>query len=105
MKIAELRCQDCQIKVSGEFEGCPFCGLEKGQIEFLKVFLRCEGNISKVGQVLGISYPKIKREFEEILNRLNLATIEEKEDVLDSLEQGKISVDEAVELLKRRKRR
>jgi len=105
MKVVELRCPDCGIRISGEFGGCPFCRLDKGQIEFLKVFLRCEGNISKVGQVLSISYPKIKREFEEILKALNLTTVEEKEDILDALEKGKISVDQAVELLRKRRRR
>jgi len=105
MKVTELRCPECQIKISGEFAGCPFCGLEPGQIEFLKVFLRCEGNISRVGQVLGISYPKIKREFEDLLKRLKLTRLEDQEDILDSLEKGTISVDEAVELLRRRRRR
>jgi len=103
MKVVELRCPECGISISGEFEGCPFCQLDKGEAEFLKAFLGCEGNISRLGQVLKISYPKIKRELDLILKKLDLTPVEE--DVLDALEKGKISVDTAVELLKKRRRR
>jgi hypothetical protein len=105
MRVVELRCPGCDIVISGEFDGCPFCQLDKGAIEFLIAFLRCEGNISKLGQVLKVSYPKIKRELDQLMKDLGVTPVEGEEDVLDALEKGKISVETAVELLKKRRRR
>jgi hypothetical protein len=58
-------------------------------------------------KVLGVSYPTIKTKIDNLLKRLKLShiTAEEEIDPLDALAQAKISVDEAVAILKQRKRR
>lgn len=102
--IGELKCSSCGIAVKGDFEICEFCRLPKEQHEFLRLYLRCEGNIRKIEKVLNISYPTVKARIEELLKSLKLSPIEDDTDVYDAIAQGKMTVDEAVEILKQKKK-
>ena len=107
MIISELKCPKCDLRIRKDFESCDFCNLSEEDYEFLLVFLRAQGRITDMEKVLGVSYPTIKAKIDNLLRNLNLSPIaaEEEHDPLDALAQGKISVDEAVTILKQRKRR
>ncbi len=64
--ITEIACNQCNTRISGTFDTCRFCQLAPDHLTFIEVFLRCEGNISRVEKELGISYPTVR-------NRLTLA--------------------------------
>lgn len=64
--ITEISCKGCNTRISGNFDTCRFCQLAPDHLAFIEVFLRCEGNISRVEKELGISYPTVR-------NRLTLA--------------------------------
>uniref|UniRef100_A0A7C4THR6 DUF2089 domain-containing protein n=1 Tax=candidate division WOR-3 bacterium TaxID=2052148 RepID=A0A7C4THR6_UNCW3 len=105
MVISELRCPKCDLRVKKDFLPCEFCQLSEEDYEFLKIFLRTQGRITDMERLLGISYPTIKTKIENLLKSLNLSPAEEFLDPIDALEQGKISVDEAVAMLKSRRQR
>jgi hypothetical protein len=91
------------VKLSGRFRGCPFCGLSDEEIGFALTFLRCRGNIRDVEKALGISYPTVRARLESLTKRLGLVAQESPVHVIELLEKGEISVDEAVRLIKGRK--
>ena len=73
------------------------------------MFLRCRGNIKDLEKVLGISYPTIRNRLEETLALLGLSTVEAKVskldkkeavDVLDALERGDITPEEALKKIR-----
>jgi hypothetical protein len=105
MVISEVRCPKCDLRVKKDFAPCPFCQLSEDDYEFLTVFLSTQGRITEIEKILGISYPTIKNKIEHLLTTLHLAPVHTDEDPLDALEQGKISVDKAVSLLKQRRKR
>lgn len=107
MVISELKCPKCDLRIRKDFESCDFCSLPEQDHEFLLVFLRAQGRITDMEKVLGVSYPTIKAKIDSLLKSLNLSPIaaEEEHDPLEALAQGKISVDEAVAILKQRKKR
>ncbi len=104
MVISELRCPDCDLRVRKEFPPCEFCLLPEEDYEFLKVFLRTEGKITDMEKILKLSYPSIKIKIENLLRNLNLKPYEEPIDPIEALAQGRITVDEAVAILKSRRR-
>jgi hypothetical protein len=55
-------------------------------------------------KILGISYPTIKAKIETLLQNLQLSPIEEEHDPIEALAQGKISVDDAIIILKQRRK-
>lgn len=105
MVISELRCPKCDARVKKDIVLCPFCQLSEDDYDFLQVFLRTQGKITDIEKALNISYPTIKTKIEHLLKTLNLSSYSEEPDPIDALADGKISVEEAVALLKQRRRR
>ncbi|MEO0123594.1 MAG: DUF2089 family protein [candidate division WOR-3 bacterium] len=104
MVISELRCKKCDLRVKKDLSPCEFCQLPEEDYEFLKIFLRTEGKITDIEKILGVSYPTIKSKIDHLLNSLNLKPYEEPIDPIDGIAKGKLTVDEAIAILKSRKK-
>lgn len=80
MYVSVLKCEDCDIEIKGKFaipssqEEAPIS--EHSEWEFIKLFLKCEGNLTRTAQVLGMSYYDAKQK----LKRLNYAIGNQKEE-------------------------
>ncbi len=105
-EITALTCKTCKSELVGRFEGCEFCSLSQNEKAFLRAFLKCRGNIKEVEKELGISYPTVRNRLEGLLTKLGLSgkadvsAKEERKRVLEQLENGEITADEAAEILK-----
>ncbi|KPJ50753.1 hypothetical protein AMJ40_01995 [candidate division TA06 bacterium DG_26] len=102
LQVTELECSRCGARLSGTFASCPFCRLTKEELNFVLVFMKCRGNIKDVERALGISYPTVRSRLEVLVRRLGLEMGASAAEVLDLLEKGEISADEAVRLIKGR---
>ena len=72
LAISKLKCTDCDMEYSGTFEMSLFSKLEDSEIEFIKAFLKNEGNISKMQNESGKTYASIKALLNEINVKLEL---------------------------------
>ena len=120
-----LVCDSCGLKVEGDFVLNEFGSLTPDELHFLRVFIHCEGRIRDMEAALGVSYPTVKGHLASIKEKLNLARLGSKgpagsqaaataaaaesppgamtaEEVLDGLDQGRISYKDAVRLLRGR---
>jgi len=116
-----LVCESCGIKVEGNFKESEFNSLTPEELHFLRVFIQCEGRISDMETVLGVSYPTVKSHLASLKQKLGLSgsaqpntagtttssapedkKVEKDESVqiLEKLESGAISYKDAVRLLK-----
>ncbi|MEO0164510.1 MAG: DUF2089 family protein [candidate division WOR-3 bacterium] len=102
--ISELKCVNCDLKMRKDFALCEFCQLPEEDYEFLKIFLKTEGKLTDIEKILGISYPTIKAKIETLLKRLNLVVYKEPIDPIDGIAEGKLTVEEAIAILKSRKK-
>lgn len=106
LKVMRLKCSKCNTVIENEFSFNRFSGLSKEQLYFLEVFLMCRGNIKDVEKELKISYPTVRAKLDELLNELGLSKqkTEDKQqnssEVLEKLDNGEITPEEALELLK-----
>lgn len=84
--------------------------LSDEQLEFVEVFLRCRGVIKNVEDMLGVSYPTVKSRLNTVLEALGISTDDDsspterrriRREILADLSAGRISADEAHELLLR----
>lgn len=107
MVISELKCPKCDLAIRKDFEVCQFCRLSETDYDFLLVFLRTQGRITDMERLLGVSYPTIKSRIDCLLRNLGLSPAAADKDIdpLEALAQGDLSVDEAIALLKQRKRK
>jgi len=70
----------------------------------VEVFLTCRGNIKEVEKELGVSYPTVRGKLNDIISSLGYAQrkkneVDEKK-IVGMLENGEITTDEAIKLLK-----
>lgn len=103
MNITELRCSKCNTTVQGNFPINKLTSLSEEDRDFLMTFLRSRGNIKEVQERIGISYPTVKNRLDKLLAALGLLN-EVKglspSEIINSLNNGEISAEEAVNLLK-----
>jgi hypothetical protein len=110
LQVTQLSCEACGTSLQGHFQACRFCQLEAEQMQFLEVFLRARGMLAGVERELGISYPTARNKLDALLLALGLAPIpqpqqneaiaRQQRDILDMLEQGQITAEEAARRLR-----
>lgn len=113
--VTSLECQSCGTKYEGRFtavhSGSAFDRLTGEQLQFLEIFIRNEGKFSRMEKETGLSYPTLRNRLRAIIRAMGYKPEEEeavadkpsaegKMKILDDLEQGKITVDEAARLLR-----
>lgn len=111
LEVTRLQCTSCGTAVEGHFEPSRFSRLEPEQLAFLELFLKARGNLKDVERELGLSYPTVRNRLEALLAVLGFAVEaplksearQRRREILDSLDAGKISADEALRLLRERK--
>ena len=102
--VTGVRLSDSDIAISGDFELPVMARLAYEDQVFVGEFVRCHGSIKHMEKAFGVSYPTIKNRLNRITDQLQLVHVEqpaEREEVLDLLESGEISADEAAERLQR----
>lgn len=108
--ISELTGEDSGVTIRGKFAIPRYAQLDPDQSHFLETFLRCRGMLSSMEKELGISYPTVRARLDSLLQALDLKPIkdeknkekleERKRKILDDLEAGKISAEEAKRKIK-----
>ena len=109
LEVSRLHCPSCDTTIDGRFTGGPFAHLTAEHLEFIVTFVRCEGRIHRMEQELGLSYPTIRNRLHEVIRALGFepgkeevveVSAEKRSSVLEELEAGKISADEAMRMLR-----
>lgn len=72
LHIRRLSCPNCQVEYSVDEECSPFDYLTQEQKSFLITFLKCNGSIKAMEEELGVSYPTVKKRYDELLIALGL---------------------------------
>ena len=109
LEVSRLHCPSCDTTIDGRFTGGPFAHLTAEHLDFIVTFVRCEGRINRMEQELGLSYPTIRNRLMEVIRALGFepgkedvveVSAEKRNSVLEDLEAGKISADEAMRMLR-----
>jgi hypothetical protein len=102
--VTKLKCVNCGTEISGEFQLSKFNYLSKEHLYFIEVFIKNKGSIKQIEKELGISYPTVKKNLDDVIRSLGYEVSEEdklkKEDIFKKLEKGEITALEAANLIK-----
>ena len=101
LEISRLGCIQCDTSIETTLPIPAFFRLPPDLQEFVMIFLRCQGKIRDVEKELGISYPTVIKRL-DLVNVLlgNQSAPSGRKDILEQLERGEITVQEATQLLK-----
>ena len=101
--VERVRTTDSGIAVEGQFEPPPLGRLSADDQVFVAAFVRSHGSIKQMEQLFGVSYPTIKNRLNRIGEQLDFVKVQttpSRRQVLDELEAGNITADEALRRLK-----
>ena len=104
--MTRLHCRSCDSVLEGHFELGRFYQLNPDQLHFVETFIRCEGKLNRAQEELGLSYPTVRSRLHDAIRALGFEVRDEpgmspdqRRSILDDLAAGKISSDEAIQLL------
>lgn len=104
LHVTRLQCNQCDTRIENDFSLSKFAQLSKEQLSFAEVFLVSRGNIKEVEKELNISYPTVRAKLTEVITQLGYESEEksfsQKKEVIDQLDSGEITFEEAMEQLK-----
>lgn len=105
--VTRLYCVNCNTTIEGHFtaEHTPFGHLSAEQMQFLLTFVKCEGKLNRMEDEMKLSYPTLRSRLVEIVRALGYEpgkeeapaqlSAEERRSILEDLDQGTITWDEA----------
>jgi hypothetical protein len=107
--VTRIYCHDCDTAIEGRFSAGPFSQLTREQLRFVETFVRCEGKITRMENEINLSYPTIRNRLHEIIRALGYEpgaeepaglSDEDRQRILEDLDKGLISAEEAMRLIK-----
>jgi hypothetical protein len=112
LTVTRLRCETCDTVIEGRFANAAFAGLTPEQLDFIETFVRCEGKLTRMQDEMALSYPTIRNRLQEVIRALGYEpgkdetpenspeiSDEQRLNVLEDLDSGRISAEEAMRLL------
>lgn len=108
LAVTRLHCDTCDTAIEGRFANGAFAGLTPEQQDFIETFVRVEGKMNRMTDEMGLSYPTLRNRLHEIIRALGYEPgkdepvdipDEKRRTVLEQLDSGNISAEEAMRLL------
>lgn len=107
LRVRVLQCPSCNTRIEGDFEPTQsrILYLSKKDLDFVEIFVRVRGNIKEMEKALGVSYPTVRGMLDAIIEKMGYSArrgvdSRKRKEIIDRLERGEISADQAAELLK-----
>jgi hypothetical protein len=100
--VEKVKLVDSDIAIEGSFSLPPLANLSPDDQVFVMAFMKCSGSIKEMEQMFGISYPTVKNRINRIAEQLEFVKITKtppQEVVIEELERGEISAEEAIRRL------
>ncbi len=99
--VSQMRCTACQTQIETQIEAPVFFRMPLDLQHFVMVFLRNRGNIRDVEKELGISYPTVCKKLDMVNELLgNRKSPIDRLEILERLERGDITAQDAAKLLR-----
>ncbi|GGS43815.1 DUF2089 domain-containing protein [Streptomyces violaceus] len=97
--VERVRLADSGVAVEGRFEPPQLFQLSADDQVFVIAFVRSHGSIKEMERIFGVSYPTVKARLNRIAGQLEFIDTDPAPthaDVLDRLQRGEISAEEAL---------
>lgn len=106
MTVTHLQCRACGTEVSGSFRLSRFSELSPSQVQFLELLVKHRGNISKIAEEIGVSFPTARGRLDDLVRAMGYeieedgAALERRRDILGKVAAGEMSAEDAARLLR-----
>lgn len=103
LEPVKFQCRSCHVTLEGQFPVSKLGLLPTDQQQFIEAFLVARGNIKELEKELSISYPTVRKRLDDVVQTLGYASQpirREQHDILDAVDEGELSPQEAIAELK-----
>ena len=109
LAVTKLHCRQCDTTLAGQFSLGRLFQLSPEQLGFVETFVRCEGKLNKVGELLDLSYPAVRSRLTEVIEALGYEVgpaeqpavpDEVRQEILTQVSDGSISAEDAIRMLR-----
>jgi hypothetical protein len=103
LTVEKVKIKGKDIAIEGSFDLPPLAQLTMEDQTFITAFVRSHGSIKEMEQLFGISYPTVKNRLNAVSRLLEFVEINppaSKNEILDELDSGRITVEEAVQKMR-----
>jgi hypothetical protein len=97
--VERVRLVDKDVAIEGSFELPQLARLDMADQVFITAFVRSHGSIKEMERIFGVSYPTIKARLNRIAGSLEFVETNptpSKAEILERLQQGEISAEDAI---------
>lgn len=97
--VERVRLAEKNIAIEGSFDLPQLARLSMDDQVFITAFVRTHGSIKEMERIFGVSYPTIKSRLTRIANSLEFVETNptpSKAEILERLERGEISAEDAI---------
>jgi len=114
--VTRFHCDQCDVTIEGRFTVGKFANLNNEQLQFIEIFIRNEGKLSRMESELNLSYPTIRSRLHDIIRALGYEPGRDdqpekpaapkgipeadRKRILEDLNQGRITAEQAMQMLK-----
>ena len=102
--VERVRLVESDIAIEGSFDLPALARLSAEDQVFIMAFVRCHGSLKDMEEMFGISYPTVKNRINRIAQQLKfveIVPVSSHEEVIDELERGDITAEEAIRRLQK----
>jgi hypothetical protein len=104
LRVTRLMCQACGTNLDGQFEIPLLLQLSPDDLVFVAEFLRSSGSLKAMAKLGGSSYPTVRNRLDQIIARLEdleRGVQKRRHEILDALENGRLSAKDAEDQLRK----
>jgi hypothetical protein len=104
LTVERVRIEERDIVLEGSFELPPLARVTMEDQIFITAFVRSHGSIKEMEELFNVSYPTVKNRLNRISRQLEFVEINpppSKSEIIARLERGEISVEEALQSLRK----
>ena len=104
LRATRLGCQACNTSLDGQFDMPALLQLPPEDLTFITDFVRTSGSLKAMAARSGSSYPTVRNRLDQVIARLEqveAGVSKRRNEILDALENGRISAKEAEEQLRK----
>ena len=104
MAVTQMTCEPCRISITAAFPMSRLGGLPVEHQRFIEMFVLASGNLKEIAEQVGVSYPTIRSRLDKVIEFLRAEiskTQRVRGSVLDAVQPGKTTAEDAARLIKR----
>jgi hypothetical protein len=102
LHVSKIECTECHTTFEGKFEISALLKLSEEELQFVLDFVKCSGSLKEMAVKQSVSYPTLRNRLNGLIETLENLEIQYdgyKAEILQLVEEGKLSAKEAAKML------